>query len=572
MEELRHRVMQFGGWFIATALARPVASKISSVLDDIPDISGLRRVIQWTLRQIEKISANSYTIAASISAFGFAGAHVAMWGFSPYLLFYHAAMGLALAHVAYRSRFVAAPFIAHYLFNVMTIALGVLVPAALGAQAASIAGTVLGLGSAAFLYYQARSWRKAKRAAAAEARGETEAPKTGVQKRMRWYSRLAGLFIIPVLLGSGFMGSGPSVSELTAPMQTQYQRLTGDLKTDPVEIPQPQDVQDSEAIEQLLNRIVGGERPLVAPQPAADLSTVEIVSRNKPAVVNVLTRKGTGTGFIISPDGTLVTNAHVVSEGIDRASGKISRGHQTQIVIRFANGTRVPAEVLAYSPDKDMAILRIIPQNPFGWPTVKIGDSSAILEGQEIVAMGYPLGQPFTVTKGIISGLGYRGNGFIQFQQHDAAVNPGNSGGPLFNMRGEVIGINTQIVSPSGAFAGISRSIRAEDLKAALAQFAAQGNISASWMGAIFYPSNPSADTFGAAVEQVRPGSPAEKGGLRAGDVIVGIDGHGLPADSAQAFGMLSAVMRAKSPTETITLQVDRAGTVTDIVVTLGAH
>jgi S1-C subfamily serine protease len=572
MEELRHRVVSFGGWFIGTALIRPVAKKITTVLDDIPDISGLRSTLQWILGKLAGVSKSSYGIAALISASGFAMAHVAMWGFHPYLIFYHAVMGYALAHIAYRSRFVAAPFIAHYLFNAATIALGVVVPTVFGAQTAAIASTLAGLGSVAFLYYNWRSWRKAKRAAAMEARGETPAP--AMKKSARWYGKILGAFMLPVMIGAGLTGTpapdnGP-MHAVHAKQTLVQDQADADKKADPADGALPK-VHTPAQLQQLLNRFNGGG---AAPAAAAakDLSTVEIVQRNKMAVVNVMTRGGTGTGFIISPDGTLVTNAHVVAESVNQATGKISREHKTQIVIRLANGQKVPAQVVGYNPDKDIAIVKILPVNPFGWPTVKIGDSSKLLEGQDIVAMGYPLGQPFTVTKGIISGLGFRGNGFIQFQQHDAAVNPGNSGGPLFNMQGEVVGINTQIVSPSGAFAGISRSITSSDLQAALAQYAKQGNISSSWLGAVFYPQDPSADGFGAGVEAVRPDSPAAQAGLLAGDVIVGVDGRGLPADATQAFGMLSALMRQKAPTDSITLQIDRDGTVMDIAVTLGAH
>ena len=580
MEELRFRLMSFGGWFLGTALIRPFASKLSSVLATLPDASGLRGTLQFILNRIGNISKHSFVIGAVASSIGFASAHIALWGFHPTLLLYHAVMGYALAHIAYRSRFVLAPFIAHYTVNALMIALATIVPVYLGVQTAAIASTVLGLLSVIGLYYNWRTWTKRKNEAAQEARGETENAKTRPARHRRWYSRIASLSVIPILVLVGVMSFTPNKIDTDHTVKGAYVRMVSDeeQRHPIIKVPENQtpgaefgiDLPGhGNIIQNLLQQMVN---PAAVTPAGPELSTIEIVRKNKPAVVNVLTEAGTGTGFIINHDGTLITNAHVIATSVNQATGKISREHRTEIMIRLANGNRIPAKVIAFNPDKDIAMLRITRTNPFGWPTVTIGNSNTLQEGQDIVVMGYPLGQPFTVTKGIVSGLGHRGNGFIKFQQHDAAVNPGNSGGPLFNMQGEVVGINTQIVSPVGAFVGISRSITSQDLQNALAQYKATGNISSPWLGAIFYPQDPAMDGFGAKIEAVRPDGPAAKAGLLSGDIIVGIDGRPLAPNSLHAFSAISSVMRTKAPTDTLTLQVDRDGTVIDVVVTLGAH
>ncbi|MFC1679403.1 S1C family serine protease [Elusimicrobiota bacterium] len=298
----------------------------------------------------------------------------------------------------------------------------------------------------------------------------------------------------------------------------------------------------------------------------AELSTAELVRRVKPAVVMVRKQNGVGTGFMISPDGLLVTNAHVVAGRA--ANGVISSDYQRQVVIRFADGREAPGIVVAFNPKKDLALIQL-PPNPFGWPSVPIGDS-ALSEGEQVVAIGYPLGLPFSVSRGIVSGVGFRDSGHVDFIQHDAAVNPGNSGGPVFNAKGEVIGVNSQIMTQGGGFDGISYAISAADLKAALRQFSRIGNISSPWMGAIFYPGDPTS-THGAPVEAVRPGSPADKAGLRTGDVIVGIDGRPLKGPPPQNIALLRGSLRGKIPTDTMTLQVARGGQVVELSLSLRA-
>jgi serine protease Do len=274
----------------------------------------------------------------------------------------------------------------------------------------------------------------------------------------------------------------------------------------------------------------------------------------------VQTGSGLGTGFIIEKEGLVVTNAHVVAHG---------NANVDKVVIKFTNGNKVDGFVIAFNKDKDLALIKLA-ENPLGYPTVKIGDSKTLSEGERIIAMGHPRGLPFSVSEGIVSGLDFRHNGHLRFIQHDAAVNPGNSGGPLFNKYGEVVAVNTAIASNAGGFDGISFSIPTEDLKKALEQFKAINNIDTAWLGAIFYPNSPNAPAFGLYVDTVRMESPSEAAGLRAGDIIVGVDDRHLSNVPEEAVAQLSLHLRGKIPTDKITLKVSRDGAVEEIVVELG--
>ena len=184
--------------------------------------------------------------------------------------------------------------------------------------------------------------------------------------------------------------------------------------------------------------------------------------------------------------------------------------------------------------------------------------------------MGYPRALPFSVSRGIISGKDFRSNGWVSYQQHDAAVNPGNSGGPLFNMRGEVVGVNSMIITQSGGFDGISYSITAADVQKAVAQYAKVGNISAAWLGVILQKSGGEAQ-FGVRIDAVRPDSPAAKAGLRAGDLLIGLDGASVAGDREEALTALAQTLRAKIPGDPLVVQVYRAGGVLSVTVSLSA-
>lgn len=549
IEEVVYRMLWFGLPFLALAALKPVAKRILPILDELPELFGLTGMLKWGVTKIAGLSGRSYALAGGLSSFVFAAAHIAAWGFSPFTFLTHLVLGSVLVRTAYRSRGLIAPFVAHLSFNMATIAIGALLPLYLAAGTSAIVTSIAAVASLAFLWYNYRVHRKERKAAIAEAKGQAYRPRT----RGLWRRLLIGGMIMSLLYGGMSITGGPAVPAYQpAPTSISF-------------------VQKNQPIIPGLPNIHAPAVGPVAPKPAApQLSAQQIVQQVKQGVVMVRTRSGMGTGFIVDANGFLVTNAHVVSKHM-LGGVRMSREHVGTVMIRFQNGREFPGRVVGYNPDKDLAIIQL-PMNPFGWPTVPIGDSTALQEGEDILAMGHPRGLPFSVTRGIVSGLQFRNNGYVTYIQHDASVNPGNSGGPLFNMRGEVVGVNSMIITMSGGFDGISYAITAADLKEALAQFATTGNISTAWMGAIFYPSSPDAPSFGAWVELVRPGSPAEAAGLRAGDVVVGVDGHRLANNPKQAAAQLAAILRAKKPTDTITLQVARDGQAETVNVTLGGR
>ncbi|MGI9316417.1 MAG: DegQ family serine endoprotease [bacterium] len=230
-----------------------------------------------------------------------------------------------------------------------------------------------------------------------------------------------------------------------------------------------------------------------------------------------------GSGFVIDPEGLVVTNNHVI-EGAD------------EIEVVFDDGTRIPAELKGIDAKTDLALLEIKGDSPF--PFVKFGQSETARVGDWVVAIGNPFGLGGTTTKGIISARGrdIRSGPLDDFIQIDAAINRGNSGGPLFNMRGEVIGINSAIYSPNGGSVGIGFAIPSAMANNVINQLRDTGTVQRGYLGVqIQSVSEEIADSLGldkargALVTQVIENSPAEKAGVEAGDIILQFDGKGIP-------------------------------------------
>jgi serine protease Do len=225
-------------------------------------------------------------------------------------------------------------------------------------------------------------------------------------------------------------------------------------------------------------------------------------------------RTGLGSGFIVDKDGIILTNAHVV-EGAD------------EVRVKLPDRREFKGKVAGIDTTTDIAVVKIDARD---LPVVKIGEPSKVRVGEWVLAIGSPFGFENTVTAGIVSATSRSlpEGSYVPFIQTDAAVNPGNSGGPLFNMKGEVIGINSQIYSRSGGFQGIAFAIPID----AERQLLAHGKVERGRLGVGVQEVTQSlAKSFGldrprgALVSQVEPGSPAEKGGLKPGDVIVAFDG-----------------------------------------------
>jgi serine protease Do len=269
-------------------------------------------------------------------------------------------------------------------------------------------------------------------------------------------------------------------------------------------------------------------------------------------------QRGQGSGFIVSPDGLILTNAHVVD------------GAAT-ITVKLSDKREYEAKVIGVDKPTDVAVLKI---DAKGLPSVKFGDPAKLKVGEWVLAIGSPFGLENTVTAGIVSakGRGLPDSNYVPFIQTDVAVNPGNSGGPLFNMRGEVVGINSQIFSRTGGFMGLSFAIPinvAIDVKTQLVE---TGSVVRGRIGVNIQDVDYALATSfgmpkpqGALVTNVEAGGPADKAGLRNGDVIVGVAGSEL-----EQFSELPSKIAAIRPGTDTTLQIWREGRKQDIAITIG--
>ncbi len=243
--------------------------------------------------------------------------------------------------------------------------------------------------------------------------------------------------------------------------------------------------------------------------------------------------RGQGSGFVIDPAGYIVTNHHVI-------------GQAETVTVQLADGRDLPAKVVGADPQTDLALLKVEAGAPL--PALDWGDSDRLRVGEWVVAVGNPFGLGGSATAGIVSARGRQiGAGpYDDFIQTDAPINPGNSGGPLFDTAGQVIGINTAIYSPNGANAGIGFAVPSALARRVVAELKADGRVERGWLGVSMQPLDATlAEALaapgakGALVAGVQRGSPAERAGVQAGDVILGLDGRPIeaPRDLAAAVG-----------------------------------
>ncbi|MYM68428.1 Do family serine endopeptidase [Pseudoduganella sp. FT55W] len=266
---------------------------------------------------------------------------------------------------------------------------------------------------------------------------------------------------------------------------------------------------------------------------------------------------GLGSGFIISSDGTILTNAHVVRDA-------------SEVVVKLTDRREFRAKVLGSDPQSDVAVLKIDAKN---LPVVPLAKANDLKVGEWVLAIGSPYGLDNTVTAGVVSAKGRAiGDASVPFIQTDVAVNPGNSGGPLFNTRGEVVGINSQIYSQTGGYQGLSFAIPIDVANKIKNQIVATGKVVHGKLGVTVQEVNQGfADSFnlatpeGALISNVERGGPADKAGLKAGDVIRAMNGQKIISSAD-----LPSMVGLSSPGEKVTLDVWRQGKPVQLTATLG--
>jgi serine protease Do len=269
--------------------------------------------------------------------------------------------------------------------------------------------------------------------------------------------------------------------------------------------------------------------------------------------------RGVGSGFIVSADGVILTNAHVV-DGADEVS------------VKLTDKREFVAKVLGVDKTTDIAVLKIAAGD---LPYVRIGDPKTTKVGEWVVAIGQPFGFENTVTAGIVSAKSRSlpGDSYVPFIQTDAAVNPGNSGGPLFNLKGEVIGVNSQIFSRSGGFQGLAFAVPIDVAMQVKDEIQHDGKVSHGRLGIAIQEVNQAlAQNFGmkspsgALVASVEKGSPGEKAGLEPGDVILKLDGKEISRSSD-----LPPMVSSLKPGSKVTLEVWRNGATKELTANVGA-
>jgi putative serine protease PepD len=283
-----------------------------------------------------------------------------------------------------------------------------------------------------------------------------------------------------------------------------------------------------------------------------------IYDRVSEGVVQVRAGSGSGTGFVVDGDGTIVTNAHVV-------------GTSEEVQVRFdQRGESVRARVSGVDASSDLAVLHVDPNASPVLRPLALADSDKVRVGDSAIAIGYPLGLDRTATAGIISGLGREiqaPNGFSidKVIQTDAPINPGNSGGPLLDARGRVIGVNSQIATAgSRGNVGIGFAVPSNTVREVVPKLKVGQTIRRPYIG---ISTAPALGSQGARIERVEPGGPGSGAGLQRGDVITSVDGKAVvvPED-------VTAALDGRQPGERVTVEVRRAGRRQSIDVELGTR
>ncbi|HEU4702424.1 MAG TPA: trypsin-like peptidase domain-containing protein [Conexibacter sp.] len=307
--------------------------------------------------------------------------------------------------------------------------------------------------------------------------------------------------------------------------------------------------------------------PRPAPVPAAvngTLGAAQVYAHAKDSVASISADTGqgraTGSGFVISSQGLIVTNAHVV-EGA------------TAVTVKVGGGATLPATVVGRDASTDLALLRVERSGGTTFSPLALADSSALEVGDATYAIGSPFGLASTLTSGVVSALDRSieaPNGFSidHVIQTDAPINPGNSGGPLLDDRGRVIGVNSQILTATGSSqsgnVGIGFAIPSNTVRTIVRALETTGHVAHPWLGVQLAPTEAGA---GARVAGIVAGGPAQRAGLQAGDTIAALDGRRVADASA-----LAAAIGARRPGDDVGLTIDRGGARQTVTVTLGTQ
>lgn len=344
------------------------------------------------------------------------------------------------------------------------------------------------------------------------------------------------LWVLGLVSWSALAGGLPDFTELVAKTGQAVVNISTTKKVEPEELPQiPEgmEIPEGSPLEDLLKHFFGQQG---VPQETRSL----------------------GSGFIISTDGYIITNHHVVKNA-------------SEIIVRLQDRRELIAKLVGSDARSDLALLKVEAQ---GLPMVKTGSAKDLKVGEWVVAIGSPFGFDHSVTAGIVSAKGRNlpGDNYVPFIQTDVAINPGNSGGPLFNLAGEVVGVNSQIYSRTGGFMGLSFAIPIDIALEVVDQLKTQGKVIRGWLGVqIQDVTRELAESFdmnrpyGALVAQVLPNSPAAVAGLQVGDVIVEYDGHPIESSS-----MLPPLVGVTPVGKIAPIQVLREGRTLSIQVKIG--
>jgi serine protease Do len=405
-----------------------------------------------------------------------------------------------------------------------------------------------------------------------------------------WRNKIFGMIILVVLVSSVFgFAAGTIGADLWGP---QFERYLAQLN---IKLPGQQTTNAE-------------NKPAYVPQSSQEVATIDVVNQASPAVVSIIITKdlpvfeqyyinpfpdspfsfqipqfrqkgtqkqevGGGTGFIVSSNGLILTNDHVVSDT------------QAEYTVLTNDGKKYPADVLARDSVRDLAVIQIKSAGNASFPTLTLGDSDNLQIGQTIIAIGNALGEfRNTVSVGVISGLGRTitagSGGSVETQedviQTDAAINPGNSGGPLLNLKGEVIGVNFAMAQGAE---NIGFAIPINHAKKDIEQVKTLGKISYPFLGIRYVVLNDTIQSqndlpvnYGAWIQKgsqgeaaVTAGSPAEKAGLKEGDIILEFDGEKITTDNS-----LSKIIMKYNPGDKVALKFLRNGQEKTVDVVLG--